>query len=553
MPSWRAGIGAALLALMLVGLGRLPLLDPDEGRYARTAQEMGERGDLVVPHFEGVPRLQKPVLFYWLEMASFAIFGQNAWAARLPSALAALGTLLWVHAFARPRLGDRAALAACAILATTPLFFAFARTASTDMTLTFFVFGATVSLYAGIVEPSRPVRHLVVAGLCLGLGVLTKGPVAMIFPAFAIPAAALARKRAPITIAGRATAVAWIMIAVVAPWLALLLRRVEFADILEIWRRETVERVAQGLDHPESPAYYFLTFPATFFPWTALLPFALVATARRLRTGAGLAPFLLAWFCGAFAFFSLGSGKLDAYLLPIAPAAALLIARAASDEGLLPSMGRWGARILAVVGALALLPLAMSHDLRENSELLAGYSLAAAAAALTTALLARAGRERAIVPTLAVTAGVLLIITPFALPGDLVATRSTRDLVAGSTLLAGQGPKSGSSPFARSNSVSGPSSESGSGSAGGPDPIYAMRLHAPSLDFYAGRTATYVPSRSMLLKSVEDGAPAWIVLEEWREDAVRPLLARGFRVVSRSGGRLLMRRPPGGTVRGAAS
>src|SRR3970282_2309343 len=86
-------------ALLFIGLARLPLLDPDEGRYARTAQEMIERDDFIVPHFDGEPRLQKPVLFYWLEIASFGVFGFTESAARLPSAIAGAGTLLWLYAF----------------------------------------------------------------------------------------------------------------------------------------------------------------------------------------------------------------------------------------------------------------------------------------------------------------------------------------------------------------------------------------------------------------------------------------------------------------------
>ncbi|HXI03162.1 MAG TPA: glycosyltransferase family 39 protein, partial [Candidatus Saccharimonadales bacterium] len=138
---WAVAIGA--VALLFTLLGRLPLLDPDEGRYARTSQLMIERGDLVVPWFEGRPRLEKPAFFYWMEAAAFSALGFTETAARLPSAAAAAGTLLWLYLFARRRAGEATALAACAICATTPLFLALGRTATTDMTLTFFVFGAS--------------------------------------------------------------------------------------------------------------------------------------------------------------------------------------------------------------------------------------------------------------------------------------------------------------------------------------------------------------------------------------------------------------------------
>src|SRR5207249_6805182 len=138
----------------------------------------------------------------WCEIAAFRLLGETETAARLPSALAAAGTLLWLYFFARSRLGEKTALVACTVLATTPLFFGMARTTTTDMTLTFFVFGAAASLYAGIVEPAGSNRNLIVGGTCLGLGLLTKGPVALLFPALAVGAAVLARRRAPIAVAG---------------------------------------------------------------------------------------------------------------------------------------------------------------------------------------------------------------------------------------------------------------------------------------------------------------------------------------------------------------
>jgi 4-amino-4-deoxy-L-arabinose transferase-like glycosyltransferase len=513
MTRARVLIAAALLALLFAGLGRLPLIDPDEGRYARTAQEMIQRGDLVVPYFEGLPRLKKPVLFYWLEIGAFTLLGETETAARLPSALAAAGTLLWLYLFARPRLGEDAALRACALLATTPLFFAMARTTTTDMTLTFFVFGATASLYAGLVEPLRPLRHLVVGGLCLGLGLLTKGPVALLFPALGLTAALAARRRPPITIAGRLTAVGWIVVAVAVPWIAVLFHRIGFGEVLEIWRRETLERFEGGLDHPESPLYYLATAPLTFIPWSAFVPFAVVSATRRIKRGEGLLPLLLAWALGAFVFFSMGRGKLDSYLLPLTPAVALLVSIALDGAGRIAGAARWAARMLVLLALALLLPVKLGRSIQDHAEVLLILSLVVASCAVIVATMAWAGKERLVPAALAAVAGAGLLGAALLLPEGMAESRSARDLVRESGL-------SGSS-----------------------DRVFAHRVRHPSLDFYLARNASFTPSRNVLLRAVAGDDPSAVVVEESRRDVVLPLLARGFRVVARNGGRIVMRRP----------
>lgn len=512
MTRARAAWAAGILLILFTGLGRLPLLDPDEGRYARSAQEMIERGDLVVPWFEGRPRLEKPVLFYWLEIAGFGLLGVSEAGARLPSALAAAGTLAWLFAFARKRSGERTALAACAILATTPLFFGLARTATTDMVLAFFVFGATVSLYAGIVEPASPRRHLIVAGVCLGLGMLTKGPVVLVAPVLAIPAAALARKREPITIAGRLVGVAWIMVAVALPWAALLFGRLGWEEVLEIWRREALERYAGGgLDHPESILYFARTAPVTFFPWSAFAPFAAVAGLRRLRWGDGLMPLLLTWSLGGLAFFSLGRGKLDSYLLPLAPAAAYLIALSL-EPALRETAVRWATRVLAglsLLGAAAMLAgLGPSHD----PVALPALALVFAGAAGLCALVGFARRAEAAATVLQAGMGAFLLGAVLLVPLPWASERSTRELVREADL------------------------------ARAPGELYVLRVQPPSLGFYANRTATHVPARFMLVRMIEDERPASIVLESRRDDVIKQLLARGFRVSASSGRLVAMRR-----------
>src|SRR5262245_55447220 len=192
----------AAVVVLGVGLSAVPLLDPDEARYASASRAMLERGDLVVPYFNGAERLNKPALFYWLQAASFHLFGTTAAAARIPSALAALGILAAVTLFARRTFGAEAGWRSGLILLTIPLFAVVGKTGITDMTLALFTVGAMLFWYRLNIgdngeTPASPAsagattdvrRRLLWLGvsLCLGLAFFVKGPVGILVPCFVI-------------------------------------------------------------------------------------------------------------------------------------------------------------------------------------------------------------------------------------------------------------------------------------------------------------------------------------------------------------------------------
>ena len=142
----------ALLAaiLYLPGLGRPALWEPDEGRYAEIAREMVVSGDYVTPRDDFELYFEKPPLVYWADAASIGAFGANEFAVRLPAALFSVGQVVVTAALAEVMFGATAGFFAALALALSPLFFGFARFATLDPALAFFLTAALGAFYARV-------------------------------------------------------------------------------------------------------------------------------------------------------------------------------------------------------------------------------------------------------------------------------------------------------------------------------------------------------------------------------------------------------------------
>jgi 4-amino-4-deoxy-L-arabinose transferase-like glycosyltransferase len=325
------------LALLSVRLGGAPLFDVDEGAFSEATREMFERHDFVSTWLNGAHRFDKPILIYWLQAVSVMVFGVDEFAFRFPSVLAAAVWCQAVAVFAAPRIGARNALFGCGIAATSLGVFVIGRAATADALLnallTLALFDAwrvieristtgpfTTRLGAAM---SRPALYR--AYLWIALGVLTKGPVAILIPVAAVFLYALAARH----LAARFTLrdairmffnpVGWlILVAVAAPWYIaqLEIHGREFIDGFLL--RHNVERFTGTLQgHSGSAFYYVLMVPLLLWPWLAWLVVAIVSVVRdlRARTIEPLKAFLWIWCIFVVAFFSLSGTKLPHYAL----------------------------------------------------------------------------------------------------------------------------------------------------------------------------------------------------------------------------------------------
>ena len=396
---------AAVLALGF-GLGGYPLFDPDEGRNAEVAREMAASNDYVLPHFDGLPYLDKPIVYFAAAAASMEVLGPTETAARLPAYLCTLATLIVVVWFARRRWGSDTGWLAALALATMPLVLAYARTTIMDSALAFCTTLAILAFWD---------EHPVLAWAAIGLGSITKGPIAILVPLITLIPYSLMTGR-PIRrlfpIAGLA------VFAVVAlPWFLAVSRRVpEFPHYVFV--RETFERVTTTRFHRTAPFWYYLPIvPVAAFPWIVpalgrLKNWRWAWLARRVNPQAQESILLTCWVLGPLLFFTLNQSKLPQYVLPLMPpfalAAARVLTRQASELGGGVGTARRTYAALAAVFGLALvsltvwLPAPISLTPGERAAIPPTALALGVALLISAALVWYGGRETHLRPALAV-------------------------------------------------------------------------------------------------------------------------------------------------------
>ena len=300
--------------LFFLGLGRLPLLEPDEGRNAEVGREMLTTGDWIIAHYDGLPYLDKPAFFFWLEASCFKVAGVNEWSARLPSAVMGLSLLLLAWFLARRMFDDSTAARAGVVIATAPLVMVFSRLVIFDMTLAFLITLAMAGFWlAERAEFRRPLADVLLF-LAMGLGTITKGPVAFLVPLLSI-AAYLALggrfrdfKRLHWGIGGA------VFLAAVLPWFISV--SMHFPDYPRyVFLKESLARFGSNFAHRKGgPLYYLPVYLAGFSPWSVFLIWAGWSRHKRCKE-LRLEPnrptlFLLAWVLVTFVFFSISRSQL---------------------------------------------------------------------------------------------------------------------------------------------------------------------------------------------------------------------------------------------------
>ena len=327
-------LGASLL-LLLWQLGAYGLIDVDEGRYAEVPREMFATGDWLTPRLNFINFFDKPPLLYWGIALSYAVFGVNEFAARLIPALAALLGVGVAAVLGRRMFGARAGFLSGLILLTSLMWTVMARVVLTDMVVSSLVFCALAFWWMAISETAsarRKTGFLALFWVCLGLGMLAKGPVAPVLCGGTIFVYLLISKQWK-----SLRQMGWIwglplFIAVAAPWyFAIAARHPEFNHAF--WFEQNFARFTGAIkkvDHVEGPLFLFQYLPLIIFPWSVFALPALFGNWKKLwpaRTEKQRAAiFLLTAFGCVMLFFSASESKLITYILPVVPPLAILMA-----------------------------------------------------------------------------------------------------------------------------------------------------------------------------------------------------------------------------------
>lgn len=312
---------AFCIPLFFLNLGGWDLWNPDEPRYAEVAREMTLRGEWFIPHLNGELYYDKPPMFFWFINIASKITGKlDATSARLPSAFFGLMTVWLVYLLGKKIKDASTGLMSGLVLATSAEFFWLARRANIDVTLTFFVTLSIILFLLGM-EAERKVIFFSLSYLSLAFGFLTKLYPAIIVFVLAIGPLLLFKHRTKLLLYPSHLLGLFGFLAPVGLWLYIAARS-EGVDYLQglLWQK-TAFTFFESYGHDRPLYYYLYNFPIQFLPWSVFLPWALYwgfKCKERL--------FLpLVWFILGFVFFSLSEAKRGLYLLPLYPAASLLV------------------------------------------------------------------------------------------------------------------------------------------------------------------------------------------------------------------------------------
>ncbi len=436
--------GAALVVLLLAtlvffyNLGNISLWDPDEPRGAVIAYEMIKNSDWIHLRYNGRsvtenPALVKPPLYYWSIAAVSALRGEvDEFSARLPSALAGIGTALFVFFLGARIFGARTGLFGGLIFISNHMLFEQARSAEIDMTLAFLITAALFLFYYcyhGYYQKNR----LYIAYAALGLAVLAKGPVGVIVPLLVAFLYLLSQRDLKALGQIKLPAGLMMILLIASPWF--LLEGSAFG--MEFFFRQNFERFFHAFDHLQPWYYYLVKLSVHFLPWTLLLPATLVYGFRSGKEKNPGRTFLWIWFLSVLVFFSLSESKRSLYIVPLYPALSLLVAEALdriSEEKDFSSLLPWvkgGGLVFSLLlvvagGAVAWLAATRFPDLARPAVLFIAVVLA------TSFLLTRAirkGEGRWMVTTLLASAiGLEILMAGIVYPAIDMKSRSSKKL-----------------------------------------------------------------------------------------------------------------------------
>jgi 4-amino-4-deoxy-L-arabinose transferase-like glycosyltransferase len=310
------------------------MINPSEGYYCEAAREMFELKSYLVPYLYYEQWYEKPILTFWLIIASYKIFGINEFAARLPAALAAASTVLAVFYAIKKTISPRAGFIVASMLAVSPLFLVIGHLCLTDMPLTLFLSVALLNFHAFIIN--KQTSNLYIAYCSLALAALTKGPFPVIVAGatlllyFAITS--ISQKQFFQNILSlKPIKGLLIFLVITVPWYVLVHQATDGAFTQDFFLKQNIGRASGTVNHQNPWWYYFPVLLGGIMPWSLFLPFILTSTRKawgnrkQATRRTKFLLFALCWFIIVFSIVSSVPTRHSTYLLPAIPPIIILI------------------------------------------------------------------------------------------------------------------------------------------------------------------------------------------------------------------------------------
>jgi 4-amino-4-deoxy-L-arabinose transferase-like glycosyltransferase len=419
----------AAIPIFFLGLGANSIWDANEAFYVETPRQMVLTGDYLNPSFGGEPRFNKPVLSYWLVAGAYRVLGESVAVERVVIALAAIGILFATAVIGRAIGSGRTGLLSALLLATAPRFVFFSRRILIDVLVTMFMTCALacfVSAERHSEHPARRRRLLGLMYLAIGLGVLTKGPVAFVLPALALGAWLASERRLADLRHMMIVPGTLIVLAVVVPWYAAIYSVHGWDYIRQFFIDENLGRFASPVTTARNSLFFLpVLFADILMPWAPLLAVPMLTAWRREpdeTTSDSSRRLLWWWVVVTVIAFSLSASKEDLYILPAIPAAAVLVA----DALIRTAWGEAHRGISYVLVGLAVLCLVLAGAIGEW--FVDGYYAVAGAASMAMLLALTGVLSIASLWRRQFFAGVLTLASGFILFNYLFVARALPDI-----------------------------------------------------------------------------------------------------------------------------
>jgi len=495
----------AALPVFVLWLGSNSIWDANEAFYVDTPRQMIQSGDYVTPTFNGVPRLNKPVLSYWVVAGLYHLLGVSVTTERFGIALGVLGIVAAAFLLGRAIRSTATGILAAVIVATAPRVVMWGRRIFIDIHITMWMSLTLAFFVLAERYPEHRRRYLLLMYVAMGFGALTKGPIAIVFPLLTCAIwFTVERRWRDVRRLMLAPGIA-IVLTIVVPWYASLVMTHGWSPVTSFFVGENLDRFTTSMQPDDRQWWFYL--PVLFgdlFPWAPLLLVPLStawrgAPAEATDSRGAIRHLLWIWIVAIVVTFSFSKTKQDLYIFPVIAAVAALVADAlvAGDFGRVHRGLR--ALLLSVAVASAGAGVVIAMYLAAT-----GYYELDGARAMSVWLIAGGVGCAGLVLASQHRAAVLVLATAFVGFNYVFAARTLpsierlKPVVPLTDVFLAQ-----ASPGAR---------------------LGAYEFMLPSLVFYANRPVRVMESIDEARAFYEDPQGAWAIMDQGRFDALKAVV-----------------------------